>query len=146
MRADNSIHLTTAAKRRHETTRAKALAALHELDQTGCPISFTAVAEHAGVSRSWLYTQTDVKDEIRRIGAPREPAPATSHTKQQPASDASLRNRLHLAHQRNRELDEENRRLRDQVARSTPHRPTYCHKDTVHNVNALINTPSWTPG
>lgn len=60
MRADNSIHLTTAAKKRHEITRAKALAALHDLDQTGRPISYAAVAEHAGVSRSWLYTQLDV--------------------------------------------------------------------------------------
>ncbi|WP_460359496.1 DUF6262 family protein [Mycobacterium sp. ZZG] len=116
MRADNSIHLITAAKRRHETTRAKALAALHDLHQTGCPISFTTVAEHAGVSRSWLYTQTDITDEIRRIGALREYAPVTTHPKQQPASEASLRNRLRLAHQRNHELDEENRRLRDQVA------------------------------
>jgi hypothetical protein len=29
MRADNSVHLTTAAKQRHEHTRAKALAAMH---------------------------------------------------------------------------------------------------------------------
>lgn len=116
MHADNSIHLIAAAKTRHETTRAKALAALHDLDQTGRPISFAIVAEHAGVSRSWLYTQTDVKDEIRRIRGLREPTPPPKLTKQQPASDASLRNRLHLAHQRNRELDEENRRLRDQVA------------------------------
>ncbi len=113
MRANNSIHLTTAATRRHETTRAKSLAALHDLDQTGCPISFTAVAEHASVSRSWLYTHTDVKDEIRRMQAPREPAPVTSSANQQPASDASLRNWLRLADQRNRELDEENRGLRD---------------------------------
>jgi hypothetical protein len=39
MRSDNSIHLSTAAKQRHEVTRAKAMAALHELDRTGAKIT-----------------------------------------------------------------------------------------------------------
>jgi hypothetical protein len=47
MRSDNSIHLTTAAKRRHELTRAKAIAALHDLDRAGAKITFEAVADHA---------------------------------------------------------------------------------------------------
>ena len=67
MRADNSIHLTTAARRRHEHTRAKAIAAMHELDRAGAVLTFESVARHAGVSRSWIYTQTDIKDEIRRL-------------------------------------------------------------------------------
>lgn len=116
MRADNSIHLIAAAKQRHEQTLAKAIAALHHLDQTGAQISFAAVAEHAGVSRSWLYTQTDLKDEIRRIRALREPKSTARLRRQEPASDASLRNRLSLAHHRIRELDDENDRLRSQIA------------------------------
>src|ERR1700739_1514442 len=47
MRANNSIHLTTAAKQRHEYTRAKALAAMHELDRAGAVLSFESVARHA---------------------------------------------------------------------------------------------------
>ena len=47
MRSDNSIHLVTAARQRHELTRAKALAALHELDRTGKPITFSTVAAAA---------------------------------------------------------------------------------------------------
>jgi hypothetical protein len=50
MRPDNSIHLATAAQKRHENTRIKAIAALHDLDQAGAPINFAAVAEHAGFS------------------------------------------------------------------------------------------------
>ncbi len=114
MRADNSIHLIAAAKQRHEQTRAKAISALHDLDRAGAAISFAAVAEHAGISRSWLYTQTDLQDEIRRIRALREPK--TIARRQEPASDASLRNRLNLAHQHIRDLDDENHRLRDQIA------------------------------
>jgi hypothetical protein len=47
MHSDNSIHLRTAARRRHEHTRAKALAALHELDRAGAPITFESVADAA---------------------------------------------------------------------------------------------------
>ncbi len=67
MRADNSIHLVTAAQQRHELTRAKAIAAMHELDRAGAVITFESVARHAGVSRSWIYTQPDIKDEIHRL-------------------------------------------------------------------------------
>ena len=116
MRADNTIHLTTAAKQRHEYTRAKALAAMHELDRAGAVLTFEAVARHAGVSRSWIYTQTDIKDEIHRLRDQGQhqrsaPIPARHH-----ASDDSLRQRLELANRRNRELADENQRLRRQLA------------------------------
>ena len=116
MRSDNGIHLAAAARQRHEQTRAKAIAALHDLDQAGAAISFKAVADHAGVSRSWLYTQTGLKDEIRRIRALRQPEPGQPTPSPERASDESLRQRLTLAHQRIRELDDENRRLRGQIA------------------------------
>ena len=96
MRSDNSIHLSTAAKQRHELTRAKAIAALHDLDRAGDKITFEAVADHAGVSRSWLYAQTDLTDEIRRLRA-RNQTPATHTPARQRASDDSLRQRLDLA-------------------------------------------------
>jgi hypothetical protein len=115
MHSDNSIHLITAAKQRHELTRAKAIAALHELDRAGAKITFKSVADHARVSRSWLYAQTDLKDEIRRLRA-RNQTPATQTPARQRASDDSLRQRLDLALRRNRELADENQRLRRQLA------------------------------
>jgi hypothetical protein len=30
-------------------------------------LTFEAVARYPGVSRSWIYTQSDIKDEIRRL-------------------------------------------------------------------------------
>jgi len=115
MRADNSIHLTTAARRRHEHTRAKAIAAMHELDRAGAVLTFESVARHAGVSRSWIYTQADIKDEIHRLRElnRRQPSPTPSS---QRASDDSLRQRLEIANRRNRELADENQRLRRQLA------------------------------
>jgi Family of unknown function (DUF6262) len=137
MRADNSIHLTTAAKQRHEYTRAKAIAAMHELDRAGTPITFEALADHAGVSRSWLYTQPDLKDEIGRRRALRHQTPTDTTPSTQRASDASLRQRLDLATRRNRELAEENQRLRRQLAhalgqlRDDPHTPTKSHRNSI---------------
>jgi hypothetical protein len=131
MRSDNSIHLITAARRRHEHTRAKAIAAMHELDRAGTRITFEAVADAAGVSRSWLYSQTDIKDEIRRLRAQNQPLRATTTPARQRASDESLRQRLDIALRRNRELDDENQRLRRQLAhavgqlRHTPPHPAH---------------------
>src|SRR3979490_3019981 len=116
MRSDNSLHLSTAAKHRHELTPAKAIAALHELDRAGAKITFESVADYAGVSRSWLYTQTDLKDEIRRLRARNQPRHATTTPARQRATDDSLRQRLDIALRRNRELADENQRLRRQLA------------------------------
>ena len=116
MPADNSIHLINAAKQRHEHTRAKAISAMHELDRTGALLTFESVARHAGVSRSWIYTQTDLKDEIHRLRTQRRPEPSTPLPARQRASDDSLRQRLEMANRRNRELADENQRLRRQLA------------------------------
>src|SRR5258705_11699725 len=103
MRSDNSLHLSTAAKQRHELTRAKAIAALHDLDRARAKITFESVADHAGVSRSWLYTQTDLKDEIRRLRAPNQPQhPTPTPARQRPTAD-SLRQRLDLGLPPNRD-------------------------------------------
>jgi hypothetical protein len=116
MRADNSIHLITAAKQRHEYTRAKALAAMHELNRAGVVLNFESVARHAEVSRSWIYTQTDIKDEIRRLRDQGQHQRSTLVPARHHASDDSLRQRLELANRRNRELADENQRLRRQLA------------------------------
>ena len=114
MRADNSQQLITAARRRHELTRSKALQTLHELIAAGNPVTFQTVADRAGVSRSWLYAQDDIKAEIQqhrtRVAPPSAPVPA-----RQRASEESLTRRLALAVERNRQLAEENRRLRRQL-------------------------------
>jgi hypothetical protein len=44
MRPDTHAPLALAAARRHELTRAKAIQALRELDRSGAPVSYAAVA------------------------------------------------------------------------------------------------------
>jgi hypothetical protein len=112
MRPDNSHHLITAAKRRHELARAKAIRAIRELDRAGTSITFEAVATTAGVSRSWLYTQPDLRMEIQRLReATAAPGTAPTVPERQTASAASLRQRLAATQERIRQLTEENQRL-----------------------------------
>ncbi len=116
MRPDNTGPLVLAARRRHELTRAKAIQALRELDHAGSPVTFDAVARAGGVSRSWLYSQGDIRGEIERLRAATRRAPSPPIPTSQRTSDASLQRRLAQANQRNHRLSEENARLRRQLA------------------------------
>jgi hypothetical protein len=118
MRADNSRHIVDAARNRHEYTRSKAIQALREIDAAGTAVTFDAVARAADVSRSWLYTRPDLRAEIERLRAERQRASAEPVPARQRALDASLLRRLEAANERNRRLAEENRELRQQLARA----------------------------
>ncbi len=112
----NTAGLTAAARTRHELTRAKAVKALHDLQRQGVPVTF-AVAT-AGVSRSWLYRQADLRQQIDQL---RQTEPAsTSHAAEgaTQSSGASLRARLNQALERNRQLADDNARLRSQLAQA----------------------------
>ena len=111
--------LAEAAARRHELTRAKAVQALREIDRAGTPVTFARVAEAAGISRSWLYTQPDISSQIRRLRQKTNAAgSAGGMPSAQRATDASLRARLATALERNKQLADENARLRRQLARA----------------------------
>lgn len=117
MRHDPAALLAVAAARRHEATRAKAIQALRELSRTGDPVTFASVAAAAGISRSWLYTQPDIRDQIHRLRSTATPPAGPPIPASQRTSDPSLRARLTIALERNRTLTEENARLRRQLAR-----------------------------
>jgi hypothetical protein len=117
MRADNTAYLRAAARRRAEQTRKRAIKALRRLESSPAPITFDAVAREAGVSRSWLYTQHDLRVEIERLRRRHQPStPSPIIPTRQRASDASLLARLHAATDRIRHLEQENRQLRHALA------------------------------
>ena len=117
MRADNSHHVIAAARRRAADTRKRAVAALRRMDNAGLPITFDSVAKQARVSRSWLYSQPDLRAEIERLRARRNPPPPGKLIPdRQRASDTSLLRRLQAATERVRRLEAENRQLRETIA------------------------------
>ncbi|WP_413252447.1 DUF6262 family protein [Streptomyces niveus] len=76
------------------------------------------MAKRAGVSRSWLYGQPDLRAEVECLRATHRRAPSSALPPRQRTSDASLLRRLEAANARLRQLAEENRGLRDQLARA----------------------------
>jgi hypothetical protein len=129
MRPDNTAHLRAAARRRQEQTRSKAVRALRELGQSFRPVTFEAVARQAGISRSWLYTQPDIREQIEQLRATARRNAGPPLPAGQRASTQSLLVRLESATARNKKLAAENRQLRHQLAlalgdqRSTLARP-----------------------
>jgi hypothetical protein len=82
-------------------------------------VTFAGVAQAAEISRSWLYTQPDISGQIRRLREKTHGAGSagTIPAGQQP-TEASLRARLTVTLDRNKQLADENARLRRQLARA----------------------------
>ena len=115
-RTDNSHHLIQAAAARHDHAVSRAHAAIEALNQAGKPLTFTGVAHTAGVSRGWLYNQSDLRDTIIRLRGDRSTVTPAVPTSQR-ASAASLRQRLDDARDEIARLRAENTVLREQLAR-----------------------------
>lgn len=125
MRADNTRHLLAASRRRAEDTRLRAVAALRRMDAAGDPITFEALAREAGISRSWLYAQHDLRTEIQRLRDRHRPrSPTAVPPDRQRATDASLLRRLQAATDRIQRLEDDNRQLRDGLAAALGQRRT----------------------
>ena len=65
--ADRVERLREAAQARHEVTLRRAESVLQRMAKRGDPVTFNRVAETAGVSRSWLYRQPTLRQEIDRL-------------------------------------------------------------------------------
>jgi hypothetical protein len=138
MRPDTTA-IVTAARRRRELTRAKAIRALHELDRAGTPITFEVVARTAGVSRSWLYAQADIRVEVQRLRAATQRAPSAPIPASQRASETSAHARLQAALERNHTLAQENQRLRRQLAQALGERRQSSSEQATRRPNASRN-------
>ena len=67
---------------------------------------------------TWLYAQADISCQIRRLRTKADGVGSAAIPAGQRATDASLRARLTTALDRNKQLADENARLRRQLARA----------------------------
>lgn len=112
---DRDEALRRAAQARHAATLRRAEDALRTLAGRGEPITFRRLAQTAGVSRSWLYRQTELRAEIERL---RQPRPSKSRPAlSQRATVDSLRQQLHAYREELSRLRTQNQVLHDQLAR-----------------------------
>ena len=87
---DRIERLRQAAEARHAATLARATAALEVLARGQEPVTFRQLAVAAGVSRSWLYRQPELREAIERL---RQPVPGRKRSvpsPQQATSDSLL--------------------------------------------------------
>ncbi|WP_433680362.1 DUF6262 family protein [Nocardia sp. CA-119907] len=107
--------LAEHARRRHRETLQRAEQTLTELADAGQPVTVARLADRAGVSRSWIYTQPALQERINQLRNRQASSDLVRDTVTR-ASDDSIRQRLALAHERTRELHAENQQLRDALA------------------------------
>lgn len=117
MPADRADRLAQHARARHEQTLQQAHAALTSMASNGDAITVSLLASKAGVSRSWIYTQPELRDQIERL-QPQTRSGAPRRETGDRASEESLRRRLDLAHERITQLRAENQQLRQSLARA----------------------------
>lgn len=115
MPADHTHHLAEHARQRHDQTLQRAQRTLTELTDAGEHVTVARLANQAGVSRSWIYTQPALLGRIQQLQQHRTSADFVRITITQ-ATDDSLRQRLALAHERINQLRTENQQLRDALA------------------------------
>jgi hypothetical protein len=100
--------LAEAAAGRTLAAESRVRQALRSLDRDGHPISFAAVAQHARVSRAFLYNHPDFRAEIEELRGRHAASPSRLPVAER-SSEASVRTRLRAA------LDD-NQRLRSEIA------------------------------
>ena len=113
---DRVDRLREAAQARHEATLRRATNALQRLARRGEPVTFRRLAETAGVSRSWLYRQPELREEISRLRDTTVGRPGTLPAVERATAD-SLRQQLRTHRDEITRLRTENQELRDQLAR-----------------------------
>lgn len=113
---DRVQRLREAAQARHEHTLARAEDAIRRQTRRGGTVTYRSLAEAAGVSRSWLYRQESLRqqiDQLRNTSAARQPVMPPAER----ATADSLRQQLHTYRAEITRLKAENQELREQLAR-----------------------------
>jgi hypothetical protein len=117
MPADRVDRLAQHARARHEQTLQRAQTALAAMAAAGDAVTASLLARKAEVSRSWIYTQPELRDRIEQLQQTTTQAGSPHREVGSRASEESLRRRLTLAHQRIERLRAENQELRQSLAR-----------------------------
>ena len=105
-----------AYQRQRSTQRRNAVtAAIAKLDRAAQPVTVAGVAVMAGVDRSYIYSQSDLLEEIRTRRSA-EPAELARRPAADRATVASLQARLASAHEEIARLKAENRTIRERLA------------------------------
>ena len=115
-RPDNTRFLAQANAERRQATLARARPAIEQLDRNGQPVTFCSVARAAGISRGWLYRESDIHNTIVSLRSASPPATAGIPSAQRRTTE-SLHEQLDAARTEITRLKSDNTAMRDHLAR-----------------------------
>jgi hypothetical protein len=113
---DNTRFLAQANAERRQATLGRARAAIEQLDRNGQPVTFCSVARTAGISRAWLYRESDIHNTIVSLRSAGPPVTAGIPSAQRRTTE-SLREQLDAARAEITRLKSDNTTVRDHLAR-----------------------------
>jgi hypothetical protein len=114
---DRVQRLRDAAQARHEATLRRAEHVIEQLVRRGESVTFRHVAEAADVSRSWLYRQDKLRQQIDDLRDRPTTRTRTAVPSAERATADSLRQQLHTYRAEITRLRAENQALHEQLAR-----------------------------
>lgn len=114
---DRVQRLREAAQARHEHTLARAEEAIRRQRRRGGTVTYRSLAEAAGVSRSWLYRQESLRQQIDQLRDYSATRARTAVPSAERATADSLRQQLHTYRAEITRLKAENQEVREQLAR-----------------------------
>jgi hypothetical protein len=107
--------LRTHAQKKAEATRQRAEEAIAQLIKEQRPVNFKTVAETAAISTAWLYGNEDLKQQIMHLRMQQIPKAQVKLPVREQASNASKEAVIAALRKRIKELEAENRDLKQQV-------------------------------
>jgi hypothetical protein len=107
--------LRTHAQKKAEATQQRAEEAIALLIKEQRPVNFKTVAETATISTAWLYGNEDLKQRIMHLRTQQRPKAQVKLPVREQASNASKEAVIAALRKRIKELEAENRDLKQQV-------------------------------
>jgi hypothetical protein len=108
----NTEAIVKIAKKKSDEARNKVEKTIQRLVLEGTVINFNVVKKEAGVSKSWLYSNLDIRRRIEEIRDKQKMSPKRVKSGSKDRSEDSKDNIITALKERIKELDGENKKLR----------------------------------
>ncbi|HDX9614601.1 TPA: transposase [Bacillus toyonensis] len=108
--------IVALAKKKREETAQKVEQAIRKMIKENGRINFNTVSCSAGVSKSYLYNHSDLRERIQALRKQQQQAASPKSAKRK-MSDENKDAMIQLLRDRVKELEYENRRLKDENRR-----------------------------
>lgn len=112
--ADMTINLEGSWSKRKAEAKKKALDAIREMRAEEVPINFNSVHNRSGVSKNYLYSETEIRksiDECREQGKSNSTAKKAKYDKTSQSKDVIIE----VKEKRIAKLEDENRKLKHEI-------------------------------